>query len=128
MSQSVDIISLSRDDNNDSEEFDIQIEQGWTEESISSSDVDESIHWCSENESADSIASNDNSQDEELIEKTREEVDEWIRNLLLGKNRLYESIFKTVQFHGLHYSNNTFLIKYPQLLVLIKELLKEKLI
>ena len=81
MSQSFEIISLSSDESNDSnrgndsEEFDIRVEQGWLEESISSSEVDDSVQSNTEHEINDSNRTDDDSQDEELNEKSDMDLD-----------------------------------------------------
>ena len=74
-------LSLSTDESNDSnrgndsEEFDIRVEQGWLEESISSSEVDDSVQSNTEHEINDSNRTDDDSQDEELNEKSDMDLD-----------------------------------------------------
>ena len=119
MSKSFEIISLSSDESSDgessseNEEFDIRVEQGWTEESISDSEEDESVVWYTENEINDSIMSDDSSQDDELNENSDIDLDQWIRRLSNGGNHVFKSLFDTIQFNGQHHwSGNSFIIKY----------------
>ena len=119
MSQSLEILSLSSDESNDSdnsndsEEFDIRVEQGWTDESVSSSEEDDSVQSNYEHEITDINSSNENSQEDALIENSGIDFDQWIRSMSNNGSSFYDNLYETMQFNGkYHWQDSKFSIKY----------------